>query len=283
MSTISTKHFIIDGHGHACGVYLTSATLTRYLDQYGVDSVVLVAGELNSDKTYELPDVTNRFPDVNLVKVANLLASIVTRLAGATRQIPAGNQFVADLAAQCPERVIPFVWMTMGIENPVEYLDRKYAEWKFKGVKLHQCWESFKIDSAYFEGIAGWTEAKGLPLFIHLRSDREARKLIDYKRQHPRLKLIVAHLFGVELFIRENLKDENLFFDLSSYQLVSAKRVLKAIDFFGADKLLMGTDSPYGKDNLKGNLDRIHTLPIPEEQKHLILGDNMKHLLGIES
>src|SRR5512145_1819571 len=263
-------------------MYLTPESLTRCLDRYGVDRVVLVPGELNSTNTYDLPDVTSRFPDVNLVKVANLLAGAVTRLAGATRQIPAGNQLVAELAAQCPERVIPFVWMTMGIADPVGYLHRKYVEWKFKGVKLHQCWESFKIDSPYFECIAGWTEARNLPLFIHLWSDREARKLITYKRQHPRLKLIVAHLFGMELFIRENLKDENLFFDLSSFQLVSAKRILKAIDFFGAEKLLMGTDTPYGKDNLKGNLDRIRALPITEEQKHLILGDNMKHLLGIE-
>jgi len=64
--------------------------------------------------------------------------------------------------------------------------------------------------------------------------------------------------------------------------LVSTQRVLKAIDFFGAEKLLMGTDTPYGKNNLKGNIDRIRTLPIPEEQKHLILGDNMAQLLGIK-
>lgn len=44
----------------------------------------------------------------------------------------------------------------------------------------------------------------------------------------------------------------------------------------------IGTNTPYGKDNLKGNLDRIRTLPIPEEQKHLILGDNMKQLVGIK-
>ena len=282
MNTTSTRHLIIDGHAHACGAYLTAESLICYLDKYGVDRLILVAGELNSDKTYDLPDVTSCFPDVNLVKVANLAACIAIRLTGATRHIPAGNQFVADLAAQCPERVIPFVWMTMGIENPVEYLDRKYAEWKFKGVKLHQCWESFTIDSQYFEQITGWAEARRLPLFIHLWSDREALKLIGYKRRHPRLKLIVAHLFGMELFIRENLKDDNLFFDLSSYQLVSAKRVLKAIAFFGAEKLLMGTDIPYGKDNLKGNLDRIRALPITEDQKHLILGDNMKQLLEIK-
>ncbi|HMB22905.1 MAG: amidohydrolase family protein [Chloroflexota bacterium] len=282
MSLSSAKHLLIDGHAHACGMYLTSESLTRYLDQYGVYSVVLVPGELNSAKTYDMPDVTSRFPDVNLVKVANLLAGTVTRLAGATRQIPAGNQFVAELAAQCPERVIQFVWMTMGIADPIGYLDRKYVEWKFMGIKLHQCWESFKIDSPYFECIAGWAEARDLPLFIHLWSDREVRKLIDYKRRHPHLKLIVAHLFGMELFIRANLKDDNLFFDLSSFQLVSAKRILKAVEFFGAEKLLMGTDTPYGKDNLKGNLDRIQGLPITEEQKHLILGDNMKRLLGID-
>jgi len=91
----------------------------------------------------------------------------------------------------------------------------------------------------------------------------------------------VAHVFGLELFIKSNIKDEYLYFDTSTYQATSDKRVLKAINFFGAHRIVNGSDSPYGKDNLKNNIDRIKKLNISEEEKALILGENMKALLKI--
>ncbi len=147
---------------------------------------------------------------------------------------------------------------------------------------MHQCWESFSIDSDFFNEVATWTENHDLPLFIHLLSDREVIKLIDYKRKHPNLKLIVAHLFGLELFIKENFKDENLYFDTSTIQLISNYRFKKAIDFVGTDKILFATDTPYGaKDNIQRNIYRIKSLEISSEDINLILGLNMKRLLKL--
>ena len=41
------------------------------------------------------------------------------------------------------------------------------------------------------------------------------------------------------------------------------------------------TDTPYGKDNLKKNIDRIRGLDISTKEKELILGGNMRRLLKI--
>ena len=64
-------------------------------------------------------------------------------------------------------------------------------------------------------------EKNDLPLFIHLYSDSEVVKIIEYKKKHLDLNLIIAHLFGLELFIKQNFKDENLYFDTSTLQLIS--------------------------------------------------------------
>ncbi len=130
--------------------------------------------------------------------------------------------------------------------------------------------------------MASWTEQNNLPLFIHLYSDREVKKIIQYKRKHPDLKLIVAHLFGLELFIKENYRDDNLYFDTSTIQVISDYRLKKAIDFVGVKKVLFGTDTPYGaKDNLSRNLNRIKNLDISENDKASILGLNMSNLLNL--
>ena len=43
----------------------------------------------------------------------------------------------------------------------------------------------------------------------------------------------------------------------------------------------MGSDTPYGKDNLRNNIDRIKNLDISTEEKDLILGENIRKLLKI--
>jgi predicted TIM-barrel fold metal-dependent hydrolase len=72
-----------------------------------------------------------------------------------------------------------------------------------------------------------------------------------------------------------------LYFDISTYQVTSDKRVLKAIDFLGSDQIVMGSDTPYGKGNLTKNITRIKNLDISEQEKDLILGENMKRLLKL--
>lgn len=72
---------------------------------------------------------------------------------GKVKDIPVGNQYVYDLMAETGDRIIQFVWITRGLKNTSEYLDRKFTEWNFKGVKLHQCWETFSIDSDFFNAI----------------------------------------------------------------------------------------------------------------------------------
>ena len=273
---------IIDGHSHACGKYLTAEGIVSILDKFGVDKVVIVPGELNSKTEYSLPDLATIFPKRNVVKVTNRLTKLVMKITGKVKEIPEGNEYVYNLKSYTKIRVIQFVWITTAIKNPSEYLDDKLADWNFQGVKLHQCWETFSIDSDFFREVAFWAENHDLPLFIHLYSNNDVLKMIDYKRNHPNLKLIIAHLFGLEIFIRKNFKDPNLFFDTSPLQLISSLRIKKAIDFVGVNNILFGTDTPYGgKNNLYKSIERINNLDLSNEDKNLILGLNIKRLLNI--
>jgi uncharacterized protein len=270
---------IIDGHSHACGELLTPDGIIKTMENNNVDKVILVPGELNSKTEYSLPNIAAFFPRHNVVKITNYLTKFVMKLKGIVKEIPAGNKHVYELKQKTNDRVIQFVWVTTQIKNPSEYLDNRLIDWKFQGVKLHQCWETFSVNSNFFKEVALWTERKDLPLFIHLYSDSEVRKLIEYKKNHPKLKLIVAHLFGLEIFIKKHFKDENLYFDSSPLQLISKRRLMDAIYFVGADKVTLGTDTPYGKGNVAKSIARIKSLEISDEDKSLILGENIKRLL----
>ena len=276
----STK-MIIDGHAHACGDYLTPEKIVTHLAQSKVDKLVLVPGELNSEKTYSFPNVAKLLPGLNITKFFNYLTKMVISLTNAQKDFIAGNAYVYELAKELPDKVIQFYLVTNVFDSITQELDDKHLKWKFKGLKFHQCWFPISIKSKIFIETATWAIGKDLPIFIHLFSDSEVNMLIEHKRNNPRSIIIVAHLFGLELFIKSKTKFENLHFDISTYQVTSDKRVLKAINYFGAEKILMGSDTPYGKDNLKKNIDRIRSLDISTKEKELILGENMRRLLKI--
>jgi predicted TIM-barrel fold metal-dependent hydrolase len=274
---------VIDGHAHACGRFLTPKGIIKELDKNRVDKVVLVPGELNSTAEYALPNIAAKFPNSNVVKVTNGLTRFMMRITGKVKDIPAGNEFVYQLKSEANDRIIQIVWVTTRIKNVTKYLDEKYEVWAFGGLKLHQCWESFSIDSVYFKEVAIWAEKHQLPLFIHLFRDEDVKQIIEYKRKHPGLKLIIAHLFGLEIFMEGKINDKNLYFDISPLPLISNQRLFKSIDYVGAERILFGTDTPYGaKNNLAKSIERIKTLELSEGDKDLILGKNMKRLLDLK-
>ena len=107
-------------------------------------------------------------------------------------------------------------------------------------------------------------------------------QLAQYIKIHRNTVFIIGHLFGLERYIEAKLDSDNIFFEISMPALISLQRLMMAIKYFGAEKIVLGSDIPYGKNNLKTNIHRVKTLDISDEEKYLILGGNMKNLLKIK-
>ncbi|UCE37491.1 MAG: TatD family hydrolase [Thermoplasmata archaeon] len=270
---------IIDGHAHACGGYLNAESIKIKIDQTGVDKVVLVPGQLNSSKTYKLKDYTKKDPHKDVVKRTNKIIRFGITLLRVHKTIPKGNEHVYSLAKALPDNVIQFFWVT---KAQVGEIDAKYMEMIFKGLKLHQCWEYFKVDSNYFKTVANWATRNDMPLFIHLYSYKDVADLIEYLKHNQNIKLINGHLFGLELFMKEDIDIlNNVYFDVSNNCFISNERFEKALKHFSSKKLLMGSDIPYGEKSLERVISRIKGLGISKDKREEILGNNMKRLLSI--
>lgn len=272
---------VIDGHAHASGEYLKVESITDYLSRNNTDKVVLVPGELNNSKTYRLPNLSKTFTKVNLIRWTNILTRTIVNISGKAEEIQKGNHYVFELTRQCPEKIIQFFWVTQHIKDLYNELEAKYLTWKFKGLKMHQCWENFSVDSDYFRTTAELAEKLDLPLFIHLWNDKEAQLMIKYKQSHSSLKLIIGHMFGIELFFDKGKKYENIFFEISTPQLISEYRLKRAINYLGSERFILGSDTPYGMNNLYINIKRINDLHVSQNDKDSIMGKTMKYLLKI--
>lgn len=271
---------IIDGHAHACGELLTPDSIARKLKFSLTDMIVLTAGQLNSKKTFKMKNYAYKKPYEDVLRKINKKINFFIPLTRMIKSIPSGNEYVYDLKKHLPDKVRQFYWITKGNSHNIE---RDYERMGFDGIKFHQCWENFDICGDWFENLALWAESKDLPIFIHLNTHKDVVKLINFIMEHPNNKFIIAHLYGVELFINNDLNlFDNVFFDISNSYFVSKERILLAYEKFGSSKLLLGSDSPYGLQALEKTIYLVDKLNISPYDKDNILGNNMMHLLKIK-
>lgn len=272
---------MIDGHAHACGDLLTTEGILRTLDAHGVDKVVLVPGQHQSAKTYRLPNLAKRFPTREVANLTNAMTKLVVRATGSAKHVEADNEAVFGLTQACPGRVLQFYWVMLRHGFDLSAVSARHREWGFKGLKVHQCWDDFDVAGAAFDALADYAAANELPVFIHLNGAAQVTALAEFAAGRPDTTFIVGHLYGIERFLGAGHPLPNMYFDFSCPDLVSDLRLRRALEHLGAARLILGSDAPYGRDNLARGIARIRSLDIPETDKELALGGNMERLLGL--
>ncbi|NHJ86750.1 MAG: amidohydrolase family protein [Asgard group archaeon] len=271
---------IIDGHAHAIGEFADPEKLFAILDEVEVNKIVLCPGGGNPHSEPMKPKVKESFLTTNpkiLFWSNHLLRSKTTNLGN--RDL--GNEYVHSLVKKYPNRIIQYCWINFNDSNYLINLKEKYKLWEFKGIKLHQCVVPFKNDSEDIQVISNFAAAHNLPIFIHVFNRKEAIKLVNVMRTNNTVNYTIAHMMGLEEVIKFGSDLTNVFFDTSTYYIISKKRIKKAISYFGADHVIMGSDSPLGYDNLKNIINKIRSFDISREEKDLIMGGNIERLLKL--
>lgn len=272
---------IIDGHAHSAGEFYSPEEVVRILDELQVDKVVLCPGPINGPRKWPVPDLTGILRSRRLNYWGSRLLRLAGRLVPKKHSLPNGNVYVASMTERYPERIVQAYWVDPRDSQMVAGLERQHRALGFSVLKVHQCFQRFRLDGPEMQELVDFAREKSLPLFIHHYSKKDAHDLLALVAGHPGTTFIIGHLLGLDVFIRvgrEKLK--SVYFDISPPNLVPEIFVHEALRSFGADRLLLGSDTPYGRDNLRKNIERILRLDIPDEEKRLILGGNMQRLLN---
>lgn len=271
---------IIDGHAHMGGEYRDLPSVLKTLDAAGIDKVVLCPADKQRRRSMALPELAG---ELN-VEELNLLVNKLLREASGNRatrdHIDRGNERVFNTATNSGGRIIQFYWADPLKDGIISELESRLELWKYKGIKLHQSIHPFEILSEPFHQVVEFAASKGLPVFIHLYSKREIHDFISIAGKYKTI-FITGHLIGLETFIKEKAEvSDNIFFDISCPPLVPPRRIMKAYRTFGPGRLIMGSDTPYGKDNARKIVSSIRSLPISTNEMMMILGKNLRTLLG---
>lgn len=273
---------IIDGHAHCAGAFFREDTLVAKLDELGVDKVVLCQNVRGSARELRLPFDRGHVATRSSISFAgNKFLRLGAKLLKADKGRAERNAYVLSLAEKRPARIIPFYWADPSDRDAVKDLDLAVGRDGFRGIKLHQCVNRFSCAGPVLDDIAALAAEKSVPVFIHLYSRGEVGTFMAWARRSPRTRFVVAHMIGLEIMAPFARDLGNVTLDISPAWGSPARRVEFAAAVFGAERLTLGSDTPFGQDTLKRNIDKVRNLALEPEKKALILGLNMARLLNL--
>jgi len=202
------------------------------------------------------------------------------------------NAWTAKIMRQYPDRFIGYAFINpLGGTKAVDDLKRCINDFGLKGIKLHPVSHSYQIyggvHNDLVDPIAELATRFKLPIIIHsgwyaFGHPSNIGLLAD---AFPEATIIIAHCggapesfgFGMLSSLEVARKHKNVFLEISH---CPALLFLKEfVDRVGADRLVFGSDTPWGVVEIE--LSKIKALQLNEEQQQLVLGGNMARILGL--
>lgn len=199
------------------------------------------------------------------------------------------NEAVAEFC-EGHDALIPFANINpFMVSNPAQELERCVLKMGFQGLKLYPTYQGFYANDSMIYPVYAKAHELGIPVMIHTGSSifRGARLkygdplwIDDVAVDFPELTLIQAHggrgfWYQRALFMARLHK--NVFVEIAGLP------PHKLLEYFpdlekSADKIIFGSDWP-GLRSIKKNLDAIRSLPLADDTKAKILGENAARLL----
>jgi hypothetical protein len=266
---------IIDAHAHAAGDYATVESVVAASKRYGIDKVVLCTSPKNNLDLKAPPN----FPLMKSPNSIYLLNRMLRLAYKSFKDYGDGNQYVFELRNKAPEIVIPFLWVNPLDPQHMSNLETKIREYQVRGIKLHQAWNPFTIDSNEFNSLVEVARANRLPVFIHLYSKRETQKLCQFIVNNHDVTFIIAHMLGLDIFQEENKNLSNVYFDTSGSERVRGKDIQEAIELFGYERVVFGTDTPYA--SIGDQINKIEQLKLSDNVKEHIFRLNIENIISV--
>jgi len=191
------------------------------------------------------------------------------------------NDCIASAMEEYPDRLIGFARLDPNYEErAILELERAITKLGLKGLKLQPSSQNFSLDNPYVLRIIERASELEIPVvFDSGKSLSPPEKIGRLAELVPEAVLVMAHMRGPRyLEVTERFK--NIY--LGTTGMFDLAEIEEALRRLGAEKLIMGSDSPYvAQEREIGKFNLIRG--IREDEKALILGENMRKILGLHT
>lgn len=165
---------------------------------------------------------------------------------------------------------------------------RRIKDMGLKGIKLHPDYQEVYFNDIRYKRIVAYASELDLIISVHAGADPKSPEDIHCTPRmsaeviwdtHP-TKLVLAHMGGNNQWddVEKYLVGKEVYFDTGVVlNRMPQEQFLRIVRAHGADKILFATDSPWSGQ--KEFLRIIKEMPLTEEERIKILGENAKKLL----
>ncbi len=226
----------------------------------------------------------------NSMKENNIDLSVLLPVATRPAQFDTINRFAAEVNGR--EGILSFGGIHPDTENSFEQL-KEIKRLGLPGIKLHPDYQATFIDDPKMVRIilqaveldlivsihAGLDI--GLPNPIHCPPKRTAAMLSRIEEKNA--KIILAHMGGYDQWdeVEEYLVGRNVWFDTAYvFHRIQPEQFERIVRDHGADRILYGTDSPWGGQ--KESTELLAGMKLTKEELECIFWRNGADLLGIK-
>lgn len=197
------------------------------------------------------------------------------------------NEKVFDTVKKNPLRFLGWIFVNpRGKKDQVAEFEKYKTREGFIGVKAHPFWHHFQ--PVELAPVAEKLAKTGKPMLIHAGFGKEGN-FEALLAKVPDLKLILAHAgFPEYSNTWKKIKTQkNVYLDISQTSYTSERATREAADYLGVDRLLFGTDGPYGFHDANHKYDygfikrRIERLFPDIGVRERLLGKNFADITGV--
>jgi len=192
-----------------------------------------------------------------------------------------GNRHVLKAMKDYPTKILGYAYVNPQYgDEAVKELETCVRNYGMIGVKLHCNLGGYYIDSPIVFPVLERAVDLDVPLLIHASGLNEIISLADF---FPEAKIILAHMGAIPCFNGDWIntillakKRDNLILDTTG-STVDAGMIETAVKIVGPERIVFGTDVPLLNPFVQ--IAKVRTARISEDDKELILGENMAKII----
>ena len=210
--------------------------------------------------------------------------AVVHSVAMSKTQVQVINDFILGEVSAHADRFFGFATLHPDMDAAYDEVTRTLGL-GLKGVKIHSDMQRVSLLDERMDQIYEACQDR-CPLLLHMGDSRyqfdNPSMIPQILRRFPRLQLICAHMGGYSEWddAREYLKNENVLLDCSSTSFaLGADKWRDIIRFFGADRVMFGSDFPMWNPGKELNL--LRSLGLGAEDLDKILYKNAQKYLKL--
>ncbi len=191
------------------------------------------------------------------------------------------NEYVAESVKRYPDRLIGFATVNPWAEDAEKQLEYCLTELGLRGLKLHPQRHGFSFDNhMILDPLFQIAEAHGVPVIGYGAANvlSSPNMFEEMAKTFPNVDLVMAHsgqMYEAKAAISAAARNDNLYLETST---VFAVNIKKQLSDAGYQKILLGTDMPYGDYDLE--LLKIRGETSDPAALAAILYGNAERLLG---